>query len=145
MVNFLRDNVSVFGFGRPLLLDIFDLSHPLFGRLPAPIGPSDPSDPFFVLELRHQMIQLEPVDPNIPSTQLGALIPQRNQPTIAQSLVHKTSQHTTTTPSMSINTTTFTTPISQSTSIPFNSVTSSFPQFSTSTLYASTSTIVHPP
>ncbi len=49
MVDFLRDNVGVFGFGRPPPLDIYDPVHSLFGRLPPPIGPFDPSDPFFIL------------------------------------------------------------------------------------------------
>ena len=83
MENFLRDNVSVFGFGRPPPLDISDPTHTLFGRFPPPIGPSDPNDPFFISESGHQMIQLEPMDPNISSIQLGIPIPKFNQPTIS--------------------------------------------------------------
>ena len=45
MTNLLRDNVGIFGFGRPPPLDISDPTHPLLGRLPPPIGPSDP---FFI-------------------------------------------------------------------------------------------------
>ena len=37
-------------------------------------------------------MQLEPMDPNIPSNQLGSPIPPNNQPIIAQSLVHTTPQ-----------------------------------------------------
>lgn len=92
MANFLRDNVGVFGFGRPQPLDISDLAHLLFGRLPPPIVLSDPNDPFFIPQGAYQTTQPEPIDPNIPSTQLSAPIPPKSQPTIAQSLVHKTPQ-----------------------------------------------------
>ena len=47
MENFLRDNVGLFKFGRPPPIDITDPTHPLFGWRPP---------------------QVEPVDPNIPST-----------------------------------------------------------------------------
>ena len=49
MANFQRDNISAFGFGRPPPLDILDPTHPLFGRLPPPIGPFDLNDLFFIL------------------------------------------------------------------------------------------------
>ena len=76
-------------------MDISNPTHPLFGRLPPPIGPSNPNDPFFIPKRGHQMVPLETMDPNIPSTQLGAPIPQNNQPTNAQSLVHTTPQQPT--------------------------------------------------
>ena len=54
MENFLRDNVGVFEFGRPPPLDITDPAHRLFGWQPP---------------------QVEPADPNIPSTQVPIPIP----------------------------------------------------------------------
>ena len=90
MENLLRDNVSVFGFGRPPSLAIFDPSHPLFGRFTPPIGLYDPNDPFFIPQWGHIIVQLESRDPNIPSIQLGAPIPPKNQPIITQSLVQIT-------------------------------------------------------
>ena len=54
MENFLRDNVGVFKFGHPPPIDIKNPTHPLFGW---------------------QAPQVEPVDPNIPSTQVPVPIP----------------------------------------------------------------------
>ena len=81
IVNSLIENIGVFGFGRPPPLHIYDHVYPLFWRLPPPIGPSDWNDSFFIPKWEHQIMQLEPMNLNIPST----------QPTMAQSLVHTTS------------------------------------------------------
>lgn len=75
MDNLLRDSVGAFDFGRPPPFDITDPRHPLFGKLTPPIGPSNPNDPLFIPNRGYQSTQLEPVDINIPSTQLGAPIP----------------------------------------------------------------------
>ena len=113
MENFLRDNVGVFGFGRPPPLDISDPADPLLGRLPLPISLSDPNDPIFIPKGGYQMTQSKPMEPNMLLTQLNAPIPPNNQPTIAQSLVH-------TTPQQPIILSTIVATTSPFTSIPFN-------------------------
>ena len=88
MANFLQDNVGLFEFGRPPPIDITDPAHPLFGWQPP---------------------QVEPADPNIPSTQVPVPIPQNPYPTLTQSLVHTTSQPMLSIPSASVTTAHFAT------------------------------------
>ena len=55
-----------------------------------PIGPNDPNHPLYIPQGENQPPLFEAMDPNIPSTQLGASIPPLPQKTITQSLVHTT-------------------------------------------------------
>ena len=87
MENFQRDNVGAFDFGRlpPLSLS----SHPLFGKLPPPIGSSDPNHPSYISHDEPQPTPYDPTDPNIPaSTQVEISIPQTNPVTTPPPLVH---------------------------------------------------------
>ena len=45
MENLLRDNVGLFEFGRPPPVDITDPTHPLFGWQPPQVEPADPNIP----------------------------------------------------------------------------------------------------
>ena len=110
MENFLRDNVGAFEFGRPPPIDISDPTHLLFGWQPPSVGSSILNDPFSSLNTWYQRPQIEPVDPNIPSTQVSATIPQNTHPILTQPLVHTTSQPTPSVSSASVSTPHFPTP-----------------------------------
>ena len=73
MANFQRDNVGAFNFRRPPPLS--DPTHPLFGKLPPPIGPANPNHLLYIAHEEHKPLMFESMDLNIPSTQLGAPIP----------------------------------------------------------------------
>ena len=89
MENFQKDKIEEPNFENPTPL--LDPSHPLFGKLPLPIGPNDPNHPLYIPCEESKPSLFKAMDPNIPSTQLGAPIPPNPQNTITQSLVHNTS------------------------------------------------------
>ena len=88
MENFQKDNVGAFNFGKPTPL--LDLMHLLFRKLPPPISLDDPNHPLYIPQEEPKLIMSKPMDPNIPSTQLGAPLPPNHQATITQSLIHTT-------------------------------------------------------
>ena len=93
MENFQRDNVGAFDFGRPPALS--DLSHPLFGQVPPPIGSYDPNHPSYIPHEEPPPTPYDPTDPNIPSsTQVEISIPQTNPVTTPPPLVHATPSQT---------------------------------------------------
>ena len=53
-------------------IPLLDPSHPLFGKLPPPIGLDDPN---YIPQGENQPLLFEAMVPNIPSNQLGAPIP----------------------------------------------------------------------
>lgn len=55
-----------------------------------PIAPIEPIDPNYTPQEENKPFLFEAMDPNIPSTQLGAPIPPFHPNTITQSLVHAT-------------------------------------------------------
>ena len=88
MTKFQRDNIWAFDFGRSPPLS--NPTHPLFGKIPPPIAPNDLNHILYIPCEEYKPIMPEAMDRNIPSTQLGAHIPQNNQSTITQYLVHTT-------------------------------------------------------
>ena len=89
MEKFQKDKIEEPTFANPILL--LDPSHPLFGKLPPPIGHDDPNHPLYIPHKENKPTMFEAMDPNVPSTQLGAPITPHPQNSITQSLVHTTS------------------------------------------------------
>lgn len=81
MANVQCDNISTFGFGRPPPMDMTDPTHPLYGMVLPFTNTFDPNDSFCMSSAIQQILDPNILDPNIPSTQLGASMPQPNQPT----------------------------------------------------------------
>ena len=92
MKKFLTNNFCTFDFGCPPPTNILDPTHPLFGWQPPSVGSFIPHDPFSLVKKGYQPPQIEAIDPNIPSTQVIAPIPQNIHPILSQPLVHTTSQ-----------------------------------------------------
>lgn len=85
IANFQKDKTEEPAFTNPTLLS--DPSNSLFGVSIAPIEPIDPN---YTPQEENKPFLFEAMDPNIPSTQLGAPIPPFPPNTITQSLVHST-------------------------------------------------------
>ena len=117
IANFQKDKTTEPDFENPIPLS--DPSHPLFGKLPPPIGPDDSKNSLYITRGENQLPLFEDIDPNIPSSQLGAPIPPLPQNTIIQSLVlttpHQPSFTQTKLPFLSISGA-----ASQSTSLPIS-------------------------
>ena len=80
MENFQKDKIEEPTFENPTLLS--DPSHPLFGKLPPPIGPDDPNHLLYIPHEENKPTIFDVMDPNIPLIQLGARIPSYLQDTI---------------------------------------------------------------
>ena len=85
IANFQRDKTEEPTF--PTLAPLSDPSYSLFG---VPIAPIEPFDPNTTPQEDNKPFLFEAMDPNIPSSQLGAPIPPPPPHTITQSLVHIT-------------------------------------------------------
>ena len=88
IANFQKYKIEELTFANPIPPS--NSSHPLFGKLPPPIGPDDPNHPLYIPRDENKPPVFEAMDPNISFNQLGAPIPPHPQNTITQSLVHTT-------------------------------------------------------